>query len=124
MKAPSKKILIGLPAGLLLLGVLFLVWLVRGPFFLGSSPKTDVVALLNRDNPRQMLQAANHLSWLMNWPKAAPLYNRAEILFSKEGDARDGLYAQVGYIRSQAETMSFVDISNLLASELRTPLVQ
>ncbi len=124
MKAPVKRVVLGTLGGLIFVAILFLVWLVRGPFFLDSSPKTDVAAILNHDNPKQMLSAANHLSWLLNWPKAGPLYHRAQKLFTKNGDARDALYAQVGYIRSQAEGMSFIDISNFLAGELRTPLVQ
>jgi CHAT domain-containing protein len=124
MNLPVKKVLVGTLAGLALLAILFLVWLVRGPFFLGFRPKTDVAAILNHDNPRQMLQAANHLSWILNWPKAGPLYQRAEMLFTKDGDARDALYAHVGYIRSQAETMSFVDISKYLSAQLQTPLVK
>lgn len=124
MKAPGKKILIGVPAGLLLLVLLFLVWLVRGPFFLSLRPKTDVARILNHDDPHQMLQAANHLSWILNWHKAGPLYQRAQILFTKDGDSRDALYARVGYMRSQAETMPFVDISNFLATQLQTPIVR
>jgi tetratricopeptide (TPR) repeat protein len=124
MKGPDERILLGIPVGLLLLVLLFLVWLVRGPFFLSFRPKTDVASILHHDNPRQMLQAANHLSWILNWTKAGPLYQRAEILFTKEGDGRDALYARVGYIRSHAETMSFVDISKYLSAQLQTPLVR
>jgi hypothetical protein len=124
MKAPGKRVIIGVPAGLLLLVLLFFVWLVRGPFFLGFSPETNVTPILNRDNPRQMLQTADHFSWLLNTVKAGPLYQRAQILFTKEGDARDALYAKIGYIRSQAETMPFVNISSFLADQLQTSLVQ
>jgi CHAT domain-containing protein len=124
MKLPVKRILVGTLAGVLLLVTLFLVWLVRGPFFLGSLPKTNVPAILHRDDPRQMLQAANHLSWIMNWPKAGPLYHRAEILFASDGDARDALYAHVGYIRSQAESRSFPEISQYLGGQIQTPLVR
>jgi tetratricopeptide (TPR) repeat protein len=124
MKRPDKRVLLGVPAGVLLLVALFIFWLVRGPFFLGSLPKTNVRAVLNRDDPHQMLQAANHLSWIMNWPKAGPLYHRAEILFAKDGDARDALYAHVGYIRSQAESMSFPEISKYLGDQIQTRLVR
>lgn len=124
MKRPDKRIFLGVPAGLLLLAVLFIFWLVRGPFFLGFRPKTDVAVLLKRDDPHQMLEAANHLAWILNWPKAGPLYQSAEQLFTKEGDARDALYAHIGYIRSHAEAMSFVDISKYLGDQLQTPLVR
>jgi CHAT domain-containing protein len=125
MKGWRKRVLFGALAGLLVVAISIPVWLFHAPFFSGTPPsKTKVAALLKDDNPRQMLAAANRLSWLLNWPKAGPLYQRAQILFSKEGDARDALYAQVGYIRSQAETMPFVDISNFLAAQLQTPLVR
>lgn len=62
MKRPDKRIFLGVPAGLLLLAVLFIFWLVRGPFFLGFRPKTDVAVLLKSDDPHQMLEAANHLA--------------------------------------------------------------
>jgi CHAT domain-containing protein len=125
MKGWRKRVLFGALAGLLVVAIFIPVWLFHAPFFSGTSPPTtQVAALLKDDNPQQMLAAANRLSWLLNWPKAGPLYQRAQILFSKEGDARDALYAQVGYIRSQAETMPFVDISNFLAAQLQTPLVR
>lgn len=75
-------------------------------------------------DPHVLLAEANRLSWLFNWPQAGPLYQRAQTLFTQAGDAGNALYAQIGFIRSQAETMSFVDISDFLAAQLETPLVQ
>jgi tetratricopeptide (TPR) repeat protein len=125
MKGSRKRVIFGALAGLIVAAIFIPVWLFHAPFFSGTPPsKTKVAALLKDKNPRQMLAAANRLSWLLNWPKAGPLYQRAQILFTKEGDARDALYAQVGYIRSQAETMPFVDISTFLAAQLKTPLVR
>ncbi len=62
--------------------------------------------------------------WLFNSSEAVPLYRRAVVLFAQAGDSRNALYALVGSVRSQAETMSFVDISDFLASQLKTPLVE
>ena len=76
------------------------------------------------NDPHALLTEANRLSWLFNWPKSGPLYQRAEALFTRAGDTRNALYARVGYIRSRAERMSFVDISSFLEDELKTPLVQ
>jgi CHAT domain-containing protein len=76
------------------------------------------------NDPHVLLAEANRLSWLFNWPQAGPLYQRAQTLFTRVGDARNALYAQIGFIRSQAETMSFVDISDFLAAQLESPLVQ
>jgi hypothetical protein len=71
-----------------------------------------------------LLVVADHFYWLSNGPAAAPLYVRAEKLFSERGDARNELHAKVGRLRSEAETMSFVDLSRLLDEHLQNPIVQ
>ena len=71
-----------------------------------------------------LLAVADHFYWLSNGPAAAPLYVRAEKLFSERGDARNELHAKVGRLRSEAETMSFVDLSRLLDEQLQNPIVQ
>ncbi len=71
-----------------------------------------------------LLAVADHFYWLSNGPTAAPLYVRAEKLFSERGDARNELHAKVGRLRSEAETMSFVDLSRLLNEQLQNPIVQ
>jgi CHAT domain-containing protein/tetratricopeptide (TPR) repeat protein len=73
---------------------------------------------------RAVLAEATHFYWLNNGPKAGPLFGRAEELFATEGDRRSELYAKVGRLRSQAETMSFVDLSRILNEQLQTPMVQ
>src|SRR6202163_163419 len=62
-------------------------------------------------DPNLLLTEANRLAWLFNWPKAEPLYARAEELFKEKGDTRNEIYARVGRIRAQSETMSYVDVS-------------
>jgi CHAT domain-containing protein len=71
-----------------------------------------------------LLAVADHFYWLSNGPAAGPLYVRAEKLFSERGDARNELHAKVGRLRSEAETMSFVDLSRLLNEQLQNPIVQ
>jgi CHAT domain-containing protein len=71
-----------------------------------------------------LLAVADHFYWLSNGPAAAPLYVRAEKLFWERGDARNELHAKVGRLRSEAETMSFVDLSRLLNEQLQNPIVQ
>ena len=61
-------------------------------------------------DPQVLLGAADHFYWLNNGPAATPLYAKAEKLFSERGDARNELYAKVGRLRSEAETMSFVEL--------------
>ncbi len=58
-----------------------------------------------QNNPDALLQKANHLSWVLNWPAAGQLYQRAEELFTTKGDTRDALYAKIGAMRSDAESM-------------------
>ncbi|MGH9774213.1 MAG: CHAT domain-containing protein [Candidatus Acidiferrales bacterium] len=75
-------------------------------------------------NPEVLLAEANRLSWLFNWPKAEPFYVRAEQLFREKGDTRNETYARVGRIRAQAETMSWVDVSEMLGQQLENPVAK
>jgi len=91
-------------------------------------PKPPVPDLLHdaeaSKNPETLLAEANRLAWLFNWPKAGPLYVRAEELFRERGDTRNEIYARVGRIRAQAETMSWVDVSEMLGQQLEIPVVK
>jgi CHAT domain-containing protein len=75
-------------------------------------------------DPQALIATADHFYWLNNGPVAAALYARAEQLLLQRGDARNALHAKVGRLRSQAETMSFVDLSRILNEQLQTPMVQ
>src|SRR5271167_2167489 len=75
-------------------------------------------------DPQVLLAEANRLYWLNNGPKAAPLYAKAEKFFADRGDSRNQLYAQIGRLRSEAETMSFVDLSRFLNDQLQNPIVR
>jgi len=63
------------------------------------------------DDPQLLVSEADHFFWLNNLSRAAPLYARAEKLFADKGDARDEIYAKMGRLRSDAETMSFDNLS-------------
>src|ERR1035437_7286075 len=69
-------------------------------------------------DPQVLLKAADRFYFLNNGPAAAPLYARAEKLFSEQGDARNELHAKIGRLRSEAETMSFVDLSRFLNEQI------
>src|ERR1700723_4806811 len=75
-------------------------------------------------DPQALLKAADRLYFLNNGPAAGALYARAEKLFSERGDARNELHAKVGRLRSEAETMSFVDLSHFLNEQLQNPIVR
>ncbi|MGB6875591.1 MAG: CHAT domain-containing tetratricopeptide repeat protein [Candidatus Acidiferrales bacterium] len=75
-------------------------------------------------SPQLLLAEANRLSWVFNWPKAEPLYASAEELFTKNGDRRNQIYARVGRIRAQSETMSYIDVSEMIGKELDDPVVK
>jgi len=93
-----------------------------------SDARPPVVDLLHdaeaSKNPETLVAEANRLAWLFNWPKAGPLYARAEELFRERGDTRNEIYARVGRIRSQSETMSWVDVSQMLGRQLEIPVVK
>lgn len=80
--------------------------------------------MLSSTDPEAIVAAADHFYWLNNRPAARPLYARAEQLFLAKGDARDALHAKVGRLRSNAETMSFVDLSRFLGEQLQSPIVK
>jgi hypothetical protein len=83
----------------------------------GSSTETG-------NDARALIAKADHFYWLNNGPRAAPLYAKAEQLFSARGDARNAIHAKVGHLRSEAETMSFADLSGYLEQELHSPIVE
>jgi hypothetical protein len=85
---------------------------------------TDTADALQSTNAPLILAAADHFYWLNNGPAAAPLYTRAEELFSKNGDKRNELHAHIGRLRSEAETMSFIDLSRYLGEQLQSPLLK
>ena len=76
---------------------------------------------INSSDPNVLLAEANRLAWLFNWPRAEPLYARAEELFKSKRDTRNEIYARVGRIRAQSETMSYVDVSQMIQKELDEP---
>jgi CHAT domain-containing protein len=76
------------------------------------------------NNPEALLKEANRLAWLFNWQKAEPLYIRAEDLFRTKGDTRNEIYARVGKIRAQSETMSWAEVSNVLGQQLDLAIVK
>lgn len=85
--------------------------------------KDDPDILLSTNAPL-VLDAADHFYWLNNGPAAAPLYARAEKLFSQNGEKRNELHARIGRLRSDAGSISFVDLSRYLGEELATPVLK
>ena len=75
-------------------------------------------------NPKRLIEKADRLAWLYNWYLAGPIYAEAEKLFEQAGDPRNALYAKIGRLRSEWESMSFPEVSEYLAAELDSPLVQ
>jgi CHAT domain-containing protein len=78
----------------------------------------------NSNDPTILLNEAVRLYWLNNGSRAAPLFARAAQLFAARGDARDEIFAQVGRVRSEAETTSFVQVSRFINDQLAKPVVQ
>src|SRR6516162_5941739 len=106
-----------------LVGVIFVVVAYRRAHSHGTRSSPPLNSSSSND-PHTLLAQADHLFWLFNTFKAAPLYERAERLLLSEGDAAGALHARIGLIRARAETNSFPEISRYLAAQLRTPLVE
>ena len=127
MRSHSFKLLLlgsaGLAAWALLL---FGTWHFAVPLIWDyhNSVRAAKPRFIDTNNPREILTEADRLAWVFNSQAAEPLYARAEQLFAKSGDEADEIHAGVGLIRAQAETMSFVDISQSLAKELEKPVVR
>src|SRR4051794_6966038 len=79
---------------------------------------------LPESNPKRLIEKADRLAWLYNWYLAGPIYAEAETQFERAGDSRNALYAKIGRLRSEWESMSFPEVSEYLATELESPLVQ
>ncbi len=75
-------------------------------------------------NPRRLIEKADRFAWVYNWYVAGPLYAEAEKLFEQVCDRRNALYAKIGRLRSEWESMSFREVSEYLATELESPLVE
>jgi len=73
---------------------------------------------------RRALTEGQRLGWIYNWTQARPQFEKAEKLYAEAGDARNALFAKIGRLRGEWETLSFPDVSQYLATELLTPLVQ
>src|SRR5262249_37933785 len=76
------------------------------------------------NDPQVLMAKADHFYWLNNGPRAAPLYGKAEQLFTARGDTRNAIHAKVGRLRSEAETISFIELSGFLEQELHNPIVE
>ena len=109
--------------GVVVAGVVVLATLVAAGFYgyvqLKEWQRTRTaqaisISVQNSNDASVLLKEAVRLYWLNNGPRAAPLFARAQELFAARGDTRDEIYAQVGRVRSEAETMSFVDVSRFL----------
>ena len=90
----------------------------------GAAFRIDSADAQQSTDPQALVALADHFYWLNNGTAAGPLYARAEKLYSEQGDARNELHAKVGRLRSEAETMSFVELSRFLNEQLQNPIVQ
>lgn len=124
MKIGRAKLILWALAACVAVVLLRVAWLDYRFFYPASGfpPEVKVAALLKGNDPRRMLEEANRYYWTHNLPAASPLYEKAEKLFEQAHDERDALYAKVGVIRSELQ-MPFGEISDFLATQLKTPLV-
>lgn len=131
MRLPVSKARLALCLSLFLMALASLIvsrkyisLYAENKFERNSSTLRPIGDLKQGQGPEDLLAEANHLSWLFNWPKAEPLYVRAEEMFKKNGDKRDEIYARVGEIRARSETMSYTDVSEVIGRELSDSVVK
>jgi CHAT domain-containing protein len=74
--------------------------------------------------PLRLLEEADRLAMLYNWPEAAPLYLDAEDRFEKAGDTRNALAARLGYIWVTADSGVVPEIADEVAAYLEDPSIQ
>ncbi|HEV2498310.1 MAG TPA: hypothetical protein VGY31_01870 [Terriglobia bacterium] len=125
MKARWKWAILAAIATVAVVVGLTIAWVLWGLFsFESAAAKVkEEATLLNGRDSQRMLAEADRFYWGHNLPLAAPLYERAETIFTRARDSRDALYAKIGVMRASDQT-SFPDISAFIASQLQTPIVQ
>ena len=93
-------------------------------FFKGRRRSETSIQHVSANDPKAILAEANHFAFLSNSYRAGPLYAKAEEMFRERRDKRDELYAKIGWLRAEAETMSFAKLSSYIGSQLGTPMVR
>jgi CHAT domain-containing protein len=78
----------------------------------------------HRIDPDTLLHEADGLAWLKAWGRAEPLYTAAAREYTRRGDRRNAIYAQVGALRGRAATLPAVEVSDSLAAYLTDSVVQ
>jgi hypothetical protein len=74
--------------------------------------------------PLRLLEEADRLAMLYNWPEATPLYAEARARFQEAGDRRNALAARLGYIRVTADSGVSPEMTAEVAAYLEGPAVQ
>src|ERR1035438_8233141 len=72
-------------------------------------------------DPALVLQRADQIGDLYNWPAARPVYWHAEQLYRSVGNLQQALYAHVGWLRATMETRDLPSLSTELRRILSLP---
>lgn len=88
--------------------------LVAAAMLVAATPQAQATAAL---------EEGIRLGLLYDWSSARPHFKKAEQFFEEVGDRRNKLFAQVGSLRGEWETLSFPGVSLYLGELLRDPLV-
>jgi hypothetical protein len=75
-------------------------------------------------NPALVLQRADQIGDLYDWPTAKPVYWQAAQLYRSAGNSRQSLYAHVGWLRATMETRDLPSLSADLRRILSLPFVR
>src|SRR5579863_2559064 len=74
-------------------------------------------------DPALVLQRADQIGDLYNWPAAKPVYRQAEQFYRSAGNQQQALYAHVGWLRATMETRDLPSLSEELRRILWLPYV-
>ncbi len=78
----------------------------------------------NFQGPLSVLERADRLAMLYNWPEAAALYAQAESLFAQSGDQKNALSARLGYVWATADAAVNSAVVKEVSAYLQDPRVQ
>jgi hypothetical protein len=73
-------------------------------------------------DPALLLQRANQIGDLYNWPAATPVYRQAEQLYRLAAKPQQASYAHAGWLRATMETRDLPSVSAELSRILSLPV--
>ncbi len=99
--------------------------LVRLTFFILLLSLSSLCAAPSQvEDPYVILEEAKRLAWLNNWYAAKPLFQQAEKLFDDKRDRRNAIFAKIGWLVPQSETMVYSEVADYFTAEAENLIVK